>query len=177
MLSEESAMGKYPMETVKTMADTVGFSEKQGLLKDTRDTFDYDILDPEEMLCDTAYNLYLSFEKEEQPIGGFIVFSETGRTGRKLSRYRAKAPIFVFAPDEKVRDGLTMSFGVTPLLQPGNMRDNKVVRIEDMKEAFKYLVKHEHVDPDARYILLYGDSWGVEGGVSTIKIVYPKNLD
>jgi pyruvate kinase len=177
MLSEESAMGKFPEEAVGMMAKTVEFSEKQGILKDTRDVFDYYILDPEEMLCDTAYNLYLSFEREEQPIGGFIVFSETGRTGRKLSRYRPKAPIFVFAPDEKVRDGLTMSFGVTPLISPKEMIDNKQVRIEDMKEAFKYLVKSAHVDPDKRYILLYGDSWGVEGGVSTIKIVYPKNLD
>lgn len=177
MLSEESAMGKFPEDAVNTMAKTVEFSEKQNILKDTRTLFDFYILDPEEMLCDTAYNLYLSFEREEQPIGGFIVFSETGRTGRKLSRYRPKAPIFVFTPDKKVRDGLTMSFGVTPFVQPKQMIENKQVRIEDMKAAFKYLVEKAHVDPDKRYILLYGDSWGVEGGVSTIKIVYPKNLD
>lgn len=177
MLSEESAMGKFPGDAVSTMAKTVEFSEKQGILKDTRDIFEYYILDSEEMLCDTAYNLYLSFERDEQPIGGFIVFSETGRTGRKLSRYRPKAPIFVFTPDKKVRDGLTMSFGVTPFVQPDEMKDNAQVRIEDMKAAFKFLVDKAHVDPDKRYILLYGDSWGVEGGVSTIKIVYPKNLD
>lgn len=177
MLSEESAMGKFPTDAVHTMAKTVEFSEKQNILKDTRDIFDFNVLDPEEMLCATAYNLYLSFEREEQPIGGFIVFSETGRTGRKLSRYRAKAPIFVFTPDKKVRDGLTMSFGVTPFVQPDTIKDNAQVRVEDMKKAFKFLVKKEHVDPDKRYILLYGDNWGVEGGVSTIKIVYPKNLD
>ncbi|HVT01071.1 MAG TPA: pyruvate kinase [Patescibacteria group bacterium] len=177
MLSEESAMGKFPLETVKMMADTVSFSEKQNILKDTRDVFDYYILDSEEMLCDTAYNLYLQFERQEQPIGGFIVFSQSGRTGRKLSRYRPKAPIYVFTPNEKVRDGLTMSFGVTPFVQPGTIKDNKAVRIEDMKQAFAYLVKKAHVDPEKRYILLYGDNWNVAGGVSTIKIVYPKNLD
>jgi hypothetical protein len=70
-----------------------------------------------------------------------------------------------------------MSFGVEPIVQPKEMIESGQVRIEDMKEAFAYLVEHEHVDPDSRYILLYGDSWGIEGGVSTIKIVYPKNLD
>ncbi|HVZ66855.1 MAG TPA: pyruvate kinase [Patescibacteria group bacterium] len=177
MLSEESAMGKFPLETVKMMADTVSFSEKQNLLKDTRDVFDYYILDSEEMLCDTAYSLYLQFERQEQPIGGFIIFSETGRTGRKLSRYRPKAPIYVFTPNEKVRDGLSMSFGVTPFVQPGKTKEKNQVRIEDMKEAFGYLVKHEKVDPDKRYILLYGDNWNVAGGISTIKVVFPKNLD
>jgi len=177
MLSEETAAGKHVMAAVKVMAETASFSEKQDILADTRALFDYEILDPEEMLCDTAYNLYLSFEREEQPIGGFIVFSQTGRTGRKLSRYRPKVPIFVFTPNEKVRDGLIMSFGVEPLLQPKVFENSRSIRLEDMKEAFDYLVKNEHVNPEGRYILLYGDNWGVEGGVSTIKIVYPKNLD
>ena len=177
MLSEETAMGAHPLEAVETMSGTVEFSEKEGMIKDTRRVYDFFILDPEEMLCDTAYNLYLSFEREGQPIGGFIVFSETGRTARKLSRYRAKVPIYVFVPDEKTLGGLTMSFGVMPIMQPKEIADNKQVRIEDMKEAFAYLVAHENVDPDKRYILLYGDNWNVAGGISTIKIVYPKNLD
>ncbi len=177
MLSEETAVGHYPEETVKTMSGTVEFSEKQNILRDTRNIFDYDILDSEEMLCDTAYNLYLKFEEEKEPIGGFIVFSETGRTGRKLSRYRAKAPIYVFTPSSKVRDGLTMSFGVMPFIQPSKMPGTNAIRIEDMKETFAFLIKKEHVNPDKRYILLYGDNWNVAGGISTIKIVYPKNLD
>jgi pyruvate kinase len=177
MLSEETAVGQYPEQVVNTMAETVDFSEKQNILNDTRNIFEYLIVDSEEMLCDTAYNLYLRFDREKEPIGGFIVFSETGRTGRKLSRYRPKAPIFVFVPDRHVQDSLTTSYAVMPFIQPGQMKENNVVRIEDMKEAFAFLIQKEKIDPDKRYILLYGDNWGIEGGVSTVKIVYPKNLD
>ncbi len=171
MLSEESAMGKYPEETVSMMAKTAQFSEQQDIVKDTRDLFDYYILDTEEMLCDTAYNLYLKFLNKKQKFGGFIVFSQSGRTGRKLSRYRPKAPIYVFSQNEKVRDGLTMSYGVVPFLQPKLFKDDMQVRIEDMKEAFDFLSKKDLVDHSAYYILLYGDAWGVEGGVSTIKVI------
>ncbi len=171
MLSEESAMGKYPEETVRTMAQTVKFTEAQDILHDTRRLFDFYILDTEEMMCDTAYNLYLKFQKQNQEVGGFIVFSQTGRTGRKVSRYRPKVPVYVFTPDEKVRDGLTMSFGVQPFVQPKLFERDHQVRIEDMKEAFEFLSTKDLIDPEKYYILLYGDSWGVEGGVSTVKVI------
>ena len=177
MLSEETAMGKYPLKAVEVMRDTVAFTELQDFLQDTRTTHDFIISGSEEMLCETAYSLYLRFKNQGEDIGGFIAFSKTGRTGKKISRYRAKVPIFVFCPDAKIRDSLTMSFGVRPFIQPPQIINNNQVRVEDMKEAFSFLVASEHVDPDKRYILLYGDNWGIEGGVSTIKIVYPKNLD
>jgi pyruvate kinase len=176
MMSEESAIGKYPIQAVKAMRDTVIFTETKDFIHDTRTIHNYHTLKPQEMLCDTAYNLYLKFEKQKERIGGFIVFSQTGKTGKTLSRYRPKVPIFVFAPNERVRDTLTLSFGIEAFVQPMELKEKLVVRLEDMKEAFSYLLKNKHIDPDRRYILLYGDNWGVEGGVSTIKIVYPKNL-
>lgn len=171
MLSEESAMGKYPEETVKMMADTVLFSEAQNVVKDTRVIFEYAISATEEMICDTAYNLYLQFSNKNEGVGGFVVFSQSGRTGRNISRYRPKAPIYVFSQSEKVRDGLTMSFGVTPYVQPKLFKESMQVRVEDMKEAFELLSKKESIDRNKYYILLYGDSWGVEGGVSTVKVI------
>ena len=101
MLSEESAAGQYPLEAVAMMKKTIVFNEKNVLVKDTRNVFDYISVDAEEMLCDTAYNLYLQFRKKNFNFGGFVVFTESGRTARKLSRYRAEAPIFVFAPNQK----------------------------------------------------------------------------
>lgn len=173
MLSEESAAGQFPQEAVSFMKKTIVYNEQFVTPDDTRALFDFHIADAEEMLCDTAYNLYLQFMKKDFKFGGFIVFTETGRTARKLSRYRAKAPVFVFAPNEKVRDSLTVNFGVIPLLQPKIFKKGIPVRLDDMKNAITYLKNKKYFDDNKYYILLYGDNWMVEGHVSTIKVITP----
>lgn len=173
MLSEESAAGQFPVEAVSYMKKTLIFNEKHVMPADTRSIFNFNIVDSEEMLCDTAYNLFLQFKKKEYNFGGFIVFTETGRTARKLSRYRAKAPVFVFAPNEKVRDSLTVNYGVTPFLQPTIFKKGVRVRLEDMQNALAFLKKKGLFDSSKYYILLYGDNWMVEGHVSTLKVINP----
>ncbi len=173
MLSEESAAGQYPLEAVTMMKKTIVFNEKNVLIKDTRRMFDYISVDAEEMLCDTAYNLYLQFRRKDFNFGGFVVFTESGRTARKLSRYRAEAPIYVFAPNEYVRDGLTANYGVIPLLHPIVFKKGKPVKLEDMKNAIAFLKKSGMFDDNKYYILLYGDNWMEEGRVSTIKVIPP----
>lgn len=174
MLSEESAAGQYPIEAVSYMKKTITYNEKHVALSDTRALFDFKVADSEEMLCETAYDLYLQFTKKDYNFGGFIVFTETGRTARKLSRYRAKAPIYVFAPNKRVRDSLTVNYGVTPFLQPTIFKKGVRIRVEDMQNALSFLKKNKSFDPGKYYILLYGDNWMVEGKVSTIKIISPE---
>lgn len=173
MLSEESAAGQYPVEAVEAMKRTIVFNEKHVLPQDTRTLFNFDIVDAEEMLCDTAYNLFNQFKKKDFNFGGFVVFTETGRTARKLSRYRPKAPIYVFAPNERVRDSLTVNYGVVPLLQPKIFKKGQPVRLEDMQNAISYLREEKYFDKDKYYILLYGDNWMEEGHVSTVKVIPP----
>lgn len=174
MLSEETAAGKYPLEAVKTQAQTVAFSEKRVAITDTRSLYDYLIRGCEEMLCDSAYNMVLQLHYQDQPIGGFIVFTQTGRTARKLSRYRPKYPIYVFAPDKKVRDQLALNFGTYAFLQPKIFKENTSVRVPQMTDAIEFLRKRGLVESDKHYILLYGDSWMVAGGTSSIKIIPPQ---
>lgn len=174
MLSEESAAGQFPVEAVSYMKKTIAYNEKYVELSDIRALFDFKIADSEEMLCETAYDLYLQFKKKEYNFGGFIVFTETGRTARKLSRYRPKAPIYVFAPNKRVRDSLTTNYGVTPYVQPTIFKKGVRIRVEDMQNAITFLKKNKSFDPNKYYILLYGDNWMVEGKVSTIKIISPE---
>ncbi len=174
MLSEESAAGQFPVEAVSFMKKTISYNEKHVPLRDTRAIFNFNVADSEEMLCETAYDLYLQLKKKDYRFGGFIVFTETGRTARKLSRYRAKAPMYVFAPNAKVRDGLTVNYGVIPFLQPKIFKKGLKIKDEDMQNALSFLKKKKAFDPSKYYILLYGDNWMVEGKVSTLKIVSPE---
>lgn len=172
MLSEETAVGKYPLQAVNTMARTIAFSEKKVFVSDLRTLFAYDVSDQEEMLCESAYNLYLQLHKEEA-IGGFILFTHAGRTARKLSRYRPQVPIYSFCPDEKTINTLLLSFGVQPLLNQEIFQKGQQVRIEDVQGALGLLRSQNLYDPTMHYIVLYGDTWMIEGGLSTIKVIPP----
>ena len=174
MLSEESAAGQFPVEAVSYMKRTISYNEKFVTPNDTRAMFRFNVADSEEMLCETAYDLYLQFKKKDYNFGGFVVFTETGRTARKLSRYRAKAPIYVFAPTLKVRDSLTVNYAVQPFVQPTIFKKGVPIKAEDMENAMAFLKKNKAFDKSKYYILLYGDNWMVEGKVSTIKILSPQ---
>lgn len=173
MLSEESAAGKYPLKAVEIQAKTVAYIESHKVM-DIRLNNVFKIEDQEGMLTDAAYNLLLQFGKREGEIGGFIVFTQTGRTARMLSRYRPRVPIFAFTPDDHIMGMLTLNFGVYPLVQPDIYKKKSQVTNEDIQKALIYLEKKGLIDRSKYYILMHGDAWMIEGKMSTIKVISPK---
>lgn len=172
MLSEETAAGKYPEQAVNTMARTIAFSEQKVFVPDLRTLNTYIVSGQEEMLCDAAYNLYLQLCLKNN-IGGFIVFTQSGNTARKLSRYRPQVPIYAFCPDKKTVSSLTLSFGVLPLINHEIFQKGQQVLIEDVQGALGLLRSQNLYDPKKYYIVLYGDIWMIEGSLSTIKVIPP----
>lgn len=170
MLSGETAFGKYPERVVATMARTLEFTEKKVDL-DMRANFTYHIADHEETICDAAYNLARMIAEHHEGVGGFIVFTSSGRTARKLSRYRAKLPIYAFTPDAKAYGSLILSYGVMPILHPEIFSKNHQVENQDIQEAFRLLGKMPAFDSKKHYIVLHGDVWMSKGATSTIKLV------
>jgi len=168
MLSGETASGKYPLQTVETMRKTVQFTEKK-TIDDIRPLCKFHILSSSDMICDAAYNLYLQLMHTKEKPTGFMVFTHTGRTAKKLSRYRPKIPVFAFSPDPSVIQQLTLSFGVAPFLHD-NIEKNEIVR-SDIYESVNVLVKKNLVKKGDVFIVIHGDYWTVAGGTSTIRIV------
>ncbi len=173
MLSAESATGSYPLEAVSMMRETVKFNEKK-FFRDIRRMFKYKLTDQEEILSDTAYNLFLRLYMKEvalkDNITGFIVFTQSGRTARLLARYHPRVPIFTFTPNEIVRDKLTASFGVYPFLQDVLSKTGEVKR-HDVVKAVEFLKNKRLVKKNDLLIVLHGDYWAVLGGTSTVKII------
>lgn len=109
MLSGESAMGLFPIETVATMAKIIKRTE--------RSYFDNAVL---------KKNQYPAKSREEKAVfvacalthtdqaKAIVVGSLTGRTGRLLSRYRTEIPMYVGSPDLRVVRQLALSWGIIP---------------------------------------------------------------
>ncbi len=168
MLSGETANGKYPLEAVLTMAQTVLFNETK-FSSDSRNRFSYVVPDQAAMICNAAYALYLQLLSRQEEFAGFMVFTQTGRTSRLLSRYRPACPIYTFTPNMSVRDSLSMNFAVTPFERP--IPENTQVTSEEIIKALGFLLEQNYVQKKQKLIVVHGDVWAQEGGTSTIKII------
>ncbi|MCL2676514.1 MAG: pyruvate kinase, partial [Streptococcaceae bacterium] len=111
MLSGESANGKYPRESVHTMA-TVN-KNAQSLLKQ------YGRLHPERFEKSSVTEVVASSVQnavDSMDIKLIVALTESGNTARLISKYRPNADILAVTFDEKVERGLTINWGVIPLL-------------------------------------------------------------
>lgn len=172
MLSGETAFGKYPYKSVEAMRRIAVFNERK-LTYDIRKRYDIKATDSEAQICEMAYNLYVSMVRDSKiDFGGFIAFTQTGRTIRLLSRYRPRpdAPIFALAQDEKVRDLLPLNFGVVPFAF-NHVKSDTSVKKDDILHAVEFLKEKGLIKKGQHVIALYGDTWAEIGGTSTVKLI------
>jgi pyruvate kinase len=114
MLSGETSVGKYPIETVRTMARIVEAAEEDILAKG---------LPPinERSKPRTQGG---AVARAAADIGDFldakflVAFTQSGDTVRRLSRYRSPIPLLAFTPDPATRAQLNLTWGVETFLGP-----------------------------------------------------------
>lgn len=177
MLSGESASGKYPVKTVEMMKKTIVANETR-FVSDTRKRFKFQAETHRSLLCESAYNLSLALDAQKEKVGGFIVFSATGQTVKLLSRYRPNHPIYALVDTEKVAHGLSVNFGVSPVLIEHIGFDENFVVVD--KKNVQKIIKHliaQHGARKGTYIMVHGDSWFNKGQTSTVKLIKPEGLD
>lgn len=170
MLSGETANGKYPAEAVEVMAKIIKFSEDKNHVPDIRSLFEYELKDTSEMICDSAFNLYKALKSKDQKIKGFLVFTQSGKTARMLSRYRPHVGIYSFCPNEDLVNKLALNYGVKPIFQKSLNKKSEIVK-DDIKDAIDILKKSGSCNDGDRFIVLHGDYWTSESGTSTIRII------
>ena len=115
MLSGETAAGKYPLEALRTMATVAERIErdidyrKRFLRRDDRHAHS-NITDAiSHATCTTALDIGAA---------AIIPISKTGRTARRVSKYRCDIPIIACTTDETAYRQLALSWGVVPVMCP-----------------------------------------------------------
>ena len=112
MLSGETASGKYPLEAVQTMVDTIRAAELATDYWGRFRRFEFkpgrDINDAvTHASCQTAMDLEAD---------AILTPTQRGHTARMISRFRPACPIVAFTTTERARRQLAISWGVKPLL-------------------------------------------------------------
>jgi len=169
MLSGETALGGYPQAAVKIMAKTLVYNEVK-FPGDKRSLFDIKTTTVEEIICANSYDLYLNLRENKMGLKAVIVFTETGKTVRLISRYRPLIPIYAFTPNEQVMNSLIVNFGVFPFVQEEVVKNSRVGDLATRK-AIEFLIKNKYLKKKDQVIILHGDYWQVEGGTSTLKVI------
>src|SRR5438093_4614193 len=128
MLSEETAVGKYPVEAVAAMNAIAAAAEQQP------DVFEpvrarAVVRDATEAVAQAAYEMAADLGAK-----AIVTSTSSGTTPRLVAKYRPDIPILALAPDERVRRRLMLTWGVTPLASP------PIHTTDDMLEAAARMV-------------------------------------
>ncbi len=115
MLSEETAMGNYPVESVAFMANIASEAETLLMERMSRSGNIPTLKTPDFL----SYSACLLADKDGAE--AIVAHSMTGGAGRSLSAQRPQQPIFVLTPDHTVLRQLNFSWGVTPCLAEESM--------------------------------------------------------
>lgn len=110
MLSNEAAVGNYPVEAVATMAK---IAERIDYEKSTQMSTALDI---SETAIPNAISQAVGHIAAQLKAKAVLTFTKTGSTGRNVSKYRPNIPILAVTPHVEVARQLQMVWGVQPLL-------------------------------------------------------------
>lgn len=113
MLSSESAMGEFPVETVKVMAKIVTQAEKDAFDGDLYKTMDYE-MDTKDVsnaighaACQASYDLNAK---------AILAITTSGNTADRMAKFRPYAPIVAATPTLKTFHQLALSWGIYPTM-------------------------------------------------------------
>ena len=112
MLSGETAAGKYPVDSVKTMARIAEVTEQDiDYKKRFRATIHEDLYNVTDAIshatCAAAHDL---------DAAAIVTVTKSGGTARMISKYRPQVGIIGCSPNKKTVRQMNMSWGITPLL-------------------------------------------------------------
>ncbi len=130
MLSGETAVGKYPVETVQCMADIAAEAERY--LETTGQGFLERVLQQPRNTIDDSMALAACHLAHEVKAAAIVTPTLSGRTARLLARYRPAARIVAPAPNAAVLRTMAIVWGLRPVpmasLSPGDSRLVAAVR-------------------------------------------------
>lgn len=161
MLSAETAAGKYPVQTIETMAAICIEAEKSEHVE-----LDRDFLDRTFTRIDQSIAMGALFTAHHLGAKAIVALTESGATALWLSRHWTHVPIFALTPRVASERAMALFRNVTPLaVEPNSDRD------QALKQAVEVVVSKGFASDGDMVVLTVGEPMGQAGGTNTLKIV------
>jgi pyruvate kinase len=110
MLSNETAVGKYPVEAVKTMAQVALRTEQENFGHEAQDMVGSPRSIP------NAISQAVARISSQLNSSAIMTLTKSGATARNVSKFRPKTPILAVTPHVDVSRQLQLVWGVRPLI-------------------------------------------------------------
>jgi len=160
LLTNETAAGKYPVLTIKTMSEIIVATEKS--------TFDDMNLVPSHKKggsIDLAISELSRLLAEEVGAKLILAASITGGTGRLISHVRPSMPILVATNSKRAWRQLILSWGVTSFILP------PVKTIEELiTKSINYIKTKKIAKKKDLMIIVTGEPVGHAGNVNLVEV-------
>ncbi|MEU3276324.1 pyruvate kinase [Streptomyces antibioticus] len=161
MLSGETSVGKYAVQTVRTMSKIVAAAEQDILAKGLPPLTD----------SNKPRTQGGAMARAAAEIGDFlgarflVAFTQSGDTARRLSRYRSPIPLLAFTPEPATRSQLNLTWGVETFLGPHvDSTDAMVDQVDDL------LLKYGRCEKGDVVVITAGSPPGVTGSTNLVRV-------
>ncbi|MDO5735507.1 MAG: pyruvate kinase [Propionibacteriaceae bacterium] len=158
MLSGETSVGDFPVETVSVMARIAENTEREGF--DEINIIDWDPHTTGGVLAKAAAEV-------AGRVGAryLVAFTKSGDTARRLSRLRSQIPLLVFSPEHSTRQSMTLSWGVETHMTPDFTNQDQMVEAVDA-----FLRDRKMIEVGERIVILSGSPMGVPGKTNNLRV-------
>ena len=158
MLSGETSVGEFAIESVKTMARIIERTEELGL----------DRIRP---LMTAPRTKGGAITKAAAEVGAtvgakfLVTFTQSGDSARRISRLRSPIPILAITPEDGTYNRLALSWGVESLVTPMVKHTDEMVL-----QADKMLIEGKRAEIGESVIIVAGSPPGIPGSTNAMRV-------
>lgn len=163
MLSNETAIGKYPIEAVATMASIADRIEQEQIQT-------YHSTPPRQSIPN-AISAAVNQIAEQLNSAAILTLTKTGSTARNVSKFRPKTPIIAVTPHVDVARQLQLVWGVKPLIMLDLPSTSKTFHA-----AINMAQEHHLLLDGDLVVMTAGTLQGVAGSTDLIKVEVVKAI-
>ncbi|MER5350718.1 pyruvate kinase [Kitasatospora sp. NPDC002551] len=161
MLSAESSVGKYPVETVRTMSRICEKAEEELVSQGLQP------LNPGRKPRTQGGSIARAACELGDFLNGkaLVAFTKSGDTARRLSRYRSPIPVIAFTPDHATRNQLSLSWGVEAhVTEQVETTDEMVAQVD------RELLRISELGEGDTVIVTAGSPPGIPGNTNMVQV-------
>ncbi len=159
MLSNEAAVGQYPVEAVATMAQIAARIDQEQVNAKAMLTDDVKRSIP------NAISYSVSQIAEQLKAKAILTLTKTGATARNVSKFRPQIPILAVTPHVEVARRLQLVWGVRPLLVL-----NSASTTQTIQGSLDPALEQGFVNAGDLVVITAGTLQGVSGSTDLIKV-------
>jgi pyruvate kinase len=165
MLSGETAVGEFPIETVKMMARIAEEAEHGLRMADLDDPSEQPMMIDAASMAGAIAEAACAITRAVD-VKAIIAFTQSGNTTRLVSSNRPQVAVIGATPNERVWRQMSLLWGVTPVMVP------QVERLDDLSDLVKErILEYGIVQPGDSIVMTGGHPLPVGTATNLLKVM------